>query len=163
MTIQTRHDDYRAVFPNIKSTDLMPMLRPKLKTTPERSANMARIRSVDTQPEMIVRRALHRLGFRFRLHARNLPGRPDIVLPKYRTVIQVKGCFWHGHCCVDGHIPKSNVNYWAPKLLRNRERDRTNDRKLRRLGWSVRSLWECRISAFSQAKLDSMLLRILNN
>ena len=75
------------------------------ETTPARSANMARIRSKDTKPEMLVRRALHRLGFRFRLHVRGLPGRPDIVLPKYRTVIQVKGCFWQGHTCPDGRLP----------------------------------------------------------
>src|ERR1700679_3894425 len=88
------------------------------ETSPERSANMSRIRSKDTKPEMLVRKALHRLGFRFRLHVRGLPGRPDIVLPKYRTVIQVKGCFWHGHTCPDGRMPKSNEDYWVPKLLR---------------------------------------------
>jgi len=87
---------------------------PKLKTTAARSANMARIRSKDTKPEMLVRKALHRLGFRFRLHVRNLPGCPDIVLPKYQTIIQVKGCFWHGHTCRDGRLPNSNREYWIP-------------------------------------------------
>jgi DNA mismatch endonuclease (patch repair protein) len=77
----------------------------KGQTSPQRSANMSRIRSTDAKPEMLVRKALHRLGFRFRLHVRGLPGRPDIVLPKYRTVIQVKGCFWHGHTCPDGRLP----------------------------------------------------------
>ena len=111
---------------------------------------MSRIRSKDTKPEMLVRKALHWLGFRFRLHIRDLPGRPDIVLPKYNTIIQIKGCFWHGHTCRDGRLPKSNRGYWVPKLLRNKERDISNERKLRRMGWSVRSLWECRICALGQ-------------
>jgi DNA mismatch endonuclease (patch repair protein) len=112
------------------------------ETSPQRSANMSRIRSKDTKPEMLVRSVLHGLGFRYRLHVRGLPGRPDIVLPKYRTVIQVKGCFWHCHNCPDGRLPKSNREYWIPKLHRNKSRDILNDRKLRNLGWSVRNLWE---------------------
>ncbi|HEX7730697.1 MAG TPA: hypothetical protein VF392_16825 [Terracidiphilus sp.] len=76
-------------------------------TAAARSANMARIRSIDTKPEMVVRRAFHRLGFRFRLHVRELPGKPDIVLPKFRKIIEVKGCFWHGHTCPDGRLPLS--------------------------------------------------------
>jgi len=131
------------------------------QTTPERSANMARIRSKDTKPEMLVRKALYRLGFRFRLHVYGLPGRPDIVLPKYGTVIQVKGCFWHGHTCPDGRLPKSNRDYWIPKLLANRSRDVVNDRKLRRLGWSVRNLWECRITNIGQDVLGKRLARML--
>ncbi|MGD0799770.1 MAG: DNA mismatch endonuclease Vsr [Terracidiphilus sp.] len=122
----------------------------KRETAAERSAIMSRIRSKDTKPEMLVRKALHRLGFRFRLHLRDLPGRPDIVLPKYQTIIQVKGCFWHGHTCRDGRMPKSNRNYWVPKLLRNKKRDISNDRKLRCMGWSVHNLWECRICAMRQ-------------
>jgi DNA mismatch endonuclease (patch repair protein) len=112
---------------------------------------------------MLVRMALHRLGFRFRLHARGLPGCPDIVLPKYGTIIQVKGCFWHGHTCRDGRLPKSNRGYWVPKLLRNKERDISNDRKLRRMGWSVRNFWECRICTLNQEGLDELLSRILHN
>jgi DNA mismatch endonuclease (patch repair protein) len=119
------------------------MPAPKLKTTTARSANMSRTRSTDTKPEMLVGKSLHRLAFRFRLHVRDLPGRPDIVLPRHRTVIQVKGCFWHGHSCPDGRLPKLNRHYWVPKLIRNRERHRSNERKLRRLGWSVHSLWIC--------------------
>jgi len=137
------------------------MPNPRLATTPSRSALMSRIRSKDTKPEMLVRRALHRLGFRFRLHVRSLPGCPDIVLPKCGTIIQVKGCFWHGHCCPDGKFPKSNSDYWVPKLLRNRERDSTNERKLRRLGWSVHSIWECHLSGCDQIGLDALLLRML--
>lgn len=131
------------------------------KTTAARSANMSRIRSTDTKPEMLVRKALHKLGFRFRLHVRDLPGRPDIVLPKYRTVIQVKGCFWHGHDCPDGRLPKSNREYWVPKLTRNRERDKSNERKLRKLGWSVHCLWECHIFKCRQNQLEVRLLMAL--
>lgn len=134
---------------------------PKLKTTPARSANMARIRSTDTKPEMIVRKTLHKLGFRFRLHVRDLPGRPDIVLSKYRTAIQVKGCFWHGHTCREGRFPNSNREYWIPKLLKNRSRDASNERKLRRLGWSVHSIWECQIDHWSQERLERLVLRWL--
>lgn len=132
----------------------------KSETSAARSANMSRIRSKDTKPEMLVRRALHRLGFRFRLHVRGLPGCPDIVLPKYRTVIQVKGCFWHGHTCRDGRLPKSNRAYWVPKLLQNQKRDHANDRKLRRLGWSVHSIWECRAFKLSPEALNCWLTNL---
>jgi len=134
----------------------------KMATSPERSANMARIRSKDTKPELLVRKALHRLGFRFRLHVPTLPGRPDIVLPKHRTVIQVKGCFWHGHTCSDGRIPKSNQDYWVPKLFRNQKRDRANERQLRRLGWSVRCLWECQVCKLSRTNLEELLTNIID-
>jgi DNA mismatch endonuclease (patch repair protein) len=141
----------------------MMMANIKRETTAARSAMMSRIRSKDTLPEMLVRKTLHRLGFRFRLHVRDLPGRPDIVLPKCQLIIQVKGCFWHGHTCRDGRLPKSNREYWVPKLLRNKERDISNERKLRRMGWSVRTLWECRICALSQDSLDEVLTSILHN
>ncbi len=134
----------------------------KLPTTPARSALMSCIRSKDTKPEMHVRRLLHSLGFRYRLHVRSLPGCPDIVLPKLRTVIQVQGCFWHGHSCRDGRVPQTNTEYWTPKLLRNRQRDRSNERKLRRLGWSVHTFWECRVNSTSDTSLKDHLLRILN-
>jgi DNA mismatch endonuclease, patch repair protein len=135
---------------------------PKFKTTVARSLNMSRIRSKDTKPEMLVRRALHKLGFRFRLHVRNLPGCPDIVLPKYQTIIQVKGCFWHGHNCPDGRLPKSNREYWIPKLFGNKKRDQVNDRKLRRLGWSVKGLWECRISRCDPCELEMLVRNLLD-
>ena len=134
----------------------------KLATTPERSALMASIRSTDTKPEMLVRRTLHRLGYRFRLHVRDLPGCPDIVLRRHNTIIQVKGCFWHGHSCRAGMVPKVNTSYWLPKLERNRKRDLRNERKLRRLGWSVFSIWECRLKKSSFAQLQSLLLTILS-
>lgn len=108
-----------------------------------RSEIMSRITSKVTLPEVRVRKALHRLGFRFRLHRRDLPGRPDIVLPKWRTVILVHGCFWHGHSCCEGRIPKSNADYWAPKLERNKKRDLENANKLESLGFRQVIIWEC--------------------
>jgi len=110
----------------------------------KRSDLMSRIRYKDTKPEISVRRALHRLGYRFRVHCNNLPGKPDIVLPQYQTVIQIRGCFWHGHNCRDGHIPKSRMDYWEPKLHGNKLRDSQNDRKLKEMGWKVIIVWECR-------------------
>ena len=113
-------------------------------TKKQRSYCMSRIKSKDTSIERTVRSELHKSGLRFRKHVRNLPGKPDIVLPKYRVVVHVRGCFWHGHDCKDGHIPKSRKKYWEPKLNGNRSRDKRNDRKLRQLGWSVLILWECK-------------------
>ncbi|MBF5044507.1 DNA mismatch endonuclease Vsr [Aggregicoccus sp. 17bor-14] len=109
-----------------------------------RSENMRRIRSRDTRPELLVRRALHRLGFRFRLSEQRLPGRPDIVLPRWQTVVFVHGCYWHQHSrCVDGHVPKTKRGYWVPKLERNVERDKENRHALRQLGYKVFVVWEC--------------------
>ena len=103
-----------------------------------RSYNMSRIRSNDTKPEVLVRKRLFAAGFRYRKHDKRYPGTPDIVLPKYRTVIFVHGCFWHMH---EGHpcfvMPKSNTDYWIPKLDRNRKRDSENIRKLESMGWNV--------------------------
>lgn len=110
---------------------------------------MSRIRSKDTSPERIVRSYLHARGFRYRLHRHDLPGRPDLVLPKYSTVVQVYGCFWHQHPdpnCTDAHEPRSNREYWIPKLKRTRERDHQNTRALEALGWSVEVVWACEIS-----------------
>jgi DNA mismatch endonuclease (patch repair protein) len=109
-----------------------------------RSWNMSRIRSRNTNPEVRVRRMLSALGFRFRLHRRDLPGKPDIVLPKYHIAIFVHGCFWHQHAgCIDCSNPKTNVDYWRPKLLGNLKRDRRNRRALRRCGWNSIVIWEC--------------------
>lgn len=113
-----------------------------------RSENMRRIRSTDTFPELIVRRIIHALGYRFRLHVKSLPGNPDIVLPRHGAIIQVHGCFWHGHeRCIDSHIPATNRRYWSAKLKGNVERDQRNLRKLRRLGWRVLTIWECQTKA----------------
>src|SRR5439155_13449798 len=108
----------------------------------QRSWNMSRIRSRDTNPELAVRRSLHRLGYRYRLHRNDLPGKPDIVLPKHRIVIFVHGCFWHQHAgCIDCSNPKTNIKYWRPKLLANVQRDRRHRRRLRRLGWLPVGIW----------------------
>lgn len=106
---------------------------------------MARVRSKNTTPELVVRRELHARGFRYRLHARKLPGRPDLVLPKWRIVVFVHGCFWHGCKKCDRGLrrPKTNVEFWDSKLVENRVRDRRNIARLRALGWTVRIIWEC--------------------
>jgi len=114
-------------------------------TPAKRSQVMGKIRSKDTKPEMRLRRRLHSHGFRYRLHDQKLPGKPDVVLPKLRTVIQVRGCFWHGHTCLDGHIPKSNQGYWKSKLIQNKFRDQQADSALNKLGWRVLVVWECEV------------------
>jgi DNA mismatch endonuclease (patch repair protein) len=114
----------------------------------KRSEIMSKIKGKDTTPEKKVRSLLHSLGFRFRLHKNDLPGCPDIVLPKYNTVIFVNGCFWHGHQsaeCKIAKIPKSNIAYWKNKIDRNRERDRKKQKELLDLGWDVVVVWECEI------------------
>jgi DNA mismatch endonuclease (patch repair protein) len=109
-----------------------------------RSANMAAIRGKNTRPELVVRKLLHKLGFRFRLHRKDLPGSPDIVLPKYNLVVFVHGCFWHRHeGCNRANIPKSRVEYWQAKFARNIERDYRQRMQLKELGWMVLTLWEC--------------------
>jgi len=113
--------------------------------TPEqRSYCMSRIRSVDTKPELVVRRAVHAMGYRFRLHRRDLAGRPDLVLPRHRKLIFVHGCFFHRHRCKYGRPrPKTNAQFWAKKFAENVERDRRNLLKLRHDGWTVCVVWEC--------------------
>lgn len=114
--------------------------------TPEsRSYNMSRIRSKDTKPEEIARKYLFAQGFRYRKNVRKLPGCPDIVLTKYKTVIFVQGCFWHMHDCGRFHWPASNQEYWKPKILRNVERDQINKEQLQSLGWKVLTVWECEL------------------
>lgn len=110
-----------------------------------RSKNMSHIRSSNSTPEMIVRKYLFSKGFRYRKNVRNLPGCPDIVLPKYHTVIFVNGCFWHKHNCGRFVWPSSNIEYWVPKINRNIERDKENYEKLAALGWNVLIVWECEL------------------
>ncbi len=113
-------------------------------TPTERSAIMRRVRAKDTEPEMIVRRMIHRMGLRYALHRRDLPGNPDLVLVKRQAIVFVHGCFWHGHSCRSGrNRPSSNRGYWIPKLDRNSARDRANRRALHRDGWRVLTVWEC--------------------
>jgi DNA mismatch endonuclease (patch repair protein) len=121
------------------------------RLSPERrSENMRRIRCKDTSPEMAVRRLVHGMGFRYRLHVHALPGRPDMVFPRLRKIIQIKGCFWHQHRgCPQAHIPKSRIEYWRPKLTKNRKRDRENERRLRADGWDLLTIWECEVRELS--------------
>lgn len=114
-----------------------------------RSENMRRIRSKGMKPELAVRRLVHGLGYRYRLHRRDLPGKPDLVFGTRRKVIFVHGCFWHSHenpACPDGRMPGTNQDYWLPKLKRNRERDTANLAALRAAGWDVLVVWECETS-----------------
>lgn len=128
--------------------------------TPEvRSYNMSRIRSKGTKPEEMVRKYLFAQGFRYRKNVRKLPGCPDIVLPKYRTVIFVHGCFWHMHNCEHFKWPASNKEYWEPKIKRNAERDRTNQERLRADGWNVIVVWECDI----KKRFDETMLVLIEH
>ena len=118
----------------------------------KRSQVMSRIRSKDTKPEKIIRSILHKLGFRFRINRKDLPGKPDIVLPKYKTVIFVHGCFWHQHeGCKYAVMPKSNTNYWKPKLTKNVDRDKLNVKRLNEIGWNVLTIWECQIPTITNS------------
>lgn len=110
-----------------------------------RSKNMSHIRSTNSKPEEIVRKYLFSKGFRYRKNVRSLPGCPDIVLPKYKTVIFVNGCFWHKHNCSRFVWPSSNIEYWIPKINRNVERDKENQNKLTEMGWKVLIVWECEL------------------
>lgn len=112
----------------------------------QRQKLMSLIKGKNTKPELIVRKLLYSMGFRYRLHIGTLPGKPDITLTKYKTVILVNGCFWHFHKnCPNGHIPKTNTEYWNTKIARNIERDKENKLKLKKLGWKVIVIWECEV------------------
>lgn len=106
---------------------------------------MSRIRGTNTKPELAVRSLLHRMGYRFRLHRKDLPGTPDIVLPGRGTVVFVHGCFWHGHACKRTKMPKSRVEYWTGKIGANRRRDARKRKRLKALGWNVVIVWECEL------------------
>jgi DNA mismatch endonuclease (patch repair protein) len=117
-------------------------------TKAQRARNMSRIRGKDTKPERVVRSLLHRMGYRFRLHGAKLPGRPDVVLRKYRTVLFVHGCFWHRHQgCKNCTTPTHNRKFWVEKLEGNAARDRVKEGELRKLGWRVLVVWECELRA----------------
>ncbi len=135
------------------------------KISPEgRSAIMRAIRSKDTKPEMVVRRIAHNLGYRFRLHYKNLPGKPDIVFPKWRSVIFVHGCFWHQHPdknCINSRKPKSNSGYWQTKLSRNHARDTQNEAALQLQDWRVLVIWECQTK--DRQVLEQKLLSFLKH
>jgi len=114
----------------------------------ERSRVMALVKQIDTRPEITVRSYLHRRGLRYRLHDKRLPGKPDMVFPKYKTVVFVHGCFWHGHSVPDcklGRTPKSNVKFWKEKFFGNQKRDKRNIEQLQKMGWRVLLIWECQV------------------
>ena len=121
-----------------------------------RSRTMAQVHSKDTKPEMLVRKALFARGMRYRLHDSKLPGKPDMVFPRYKAVICINGCFWHGHDCRRFRLPSSNVDYWQAKIDRNQARDQKNCAALEALGWRVLILWECSIPS-KQSELASVI------
>lgn len=126
-----------------------------------RSKNMSHIRSTNSKPEEIVRKYLFSKGFRYRKNVRTLPGCPDIVLPKYHTVILVNGCFWHKHDCGRFVWPSSNTEYWIPKINRNVERDKQNHKKLIDMGWKVLIIWECELKKnVREDRLDRLIKEI---
>lgn len=126
-------------------------------TKEQRSWNMSQIRGKDTKPEVLVRSMLHRAGYRFRKNVNSLPGKPDIVLPKYKTVIFVHGCFWHRHKgCKNTTTPKTNKSFWEKKFERNVANDRKHQRDLKNLGWQVITVWECQLT-----HTDRIIQRIL--
>jgi len=129
--------------------------------TPEqRRYTMASVRSKDTKPEIKVRRLVHGLGYRYRLHRKELPGNPDLVFPSRKKVIFVHGCFWHGHKnCPAAKRPLSNQDYWLPKLDRNKKRDQAHADKLRKLGWGILTVWECQTK--DEKKLETTIKNFL--
>jgi len=118
------------------------------RTKASRSRLMSRIGSKHTKPELIVRSLLHRLGYRYRLHRKELPGRPDIAFIGRKKAIFVHGCFWHGHGCKIGKLPKSNLEFWNPKIERNRQRDSENISELEQIDWAVEVVWQCELRDF---------------
>lgn len=132
-----------------------------LLTQEKRSWNMSRIRGKDTKPELIFRSLLHKKGFRFRLHDKNLPGKPDIILPRYKTVIFVNGCFWHRHSgCKYAYNPKSRQQFWQEKFARTVSRDKEKTECLREHGWHVLTVWECELKENSEKAINRILQEI---
>lgn len=126
-------------------------------TPAQRRLNMSRIRGKNTKPELVLRRALHARGFRFRLHQRNLPGRPDIVLAKHRAALFVHGCFWHGHDCRLFRMPATRPEFWRAKIAANRRRDALAIEALRALDWRVGVIWECALRGAGRLSVEAML------
>ncbi len=124
-----------------------------------RSRMMSGIRGKDTKPELVIRRGLHALGFRYRLHDRQLPGKPDLVLPRWRAVIQIHGCFWHGHDCPLFRWPQTRQEFWRAKISRNLKRDHEVNEALDRAGWRVLTVWECALKGRSRIGADATVTR----
>lgn len=122
-----------------------------------RSRMMSGIRDKNTKPEVVIRKALFSKGFRYRLHDKNLPGKPDLVLPKYNSVILINGCFWHGHDCYLFKLPASNTEFWENKIARNCQNDKKAIAELKRMGWRVLTIWECAIRGRNKIGLDKVV------
>lgn len=128
----------------------------------KRSEVMSKIRSKNTKPEIALRKALFARGYRYRTNYQKLPGKPDIVLPKYKTAIFVHGCFWHGHdiACIDSHIPKTNTSFWIEKIAKNKERDKNNTNQILSMGWKVIAIWDCEIQ--QKDNMDTLVQKIVD-
>ena len=126
-------------------------------TPQQRRYNMSRIRGRDTRPELLLRKGVHAAGLRYRLHARELPGRPDLVFPRHRAVLLVNGCFWHGHDCALFRMPATNHEFWETKIAANRARDRRNLLALCQADWRVLVVWECSLKGRSRRPLEDIL------
>ena len=132
-------------------------------TKEKRSDVMSKIGSKNTKPELILRSALFKKGFRFRVHRKDLPGKPDIVLRKYQTVIFVHGCFWHYHKdCREGRIPSTNSIFWKTKLLKNVEKDERNTKVLQEMGWKVIVVWECEIEKHFEETINQLIMKMID-
>lgn len=123
----------------------------------QRRLNMSRIRGKDTKPEMLLRRGLHAEGFRYRLHARALPGRPDMIFPRHRAALLVHGCFWHGHDCALFRLPATRSEFWAAKIAANRVRDQQSEAALVACGWRVMTVWECALRGSGRKPLPEVI------
>ena len=128
----------------------------------KRSDIMSKISSKDTKPEILVRKFLFSKGFRYRINVKTLPGKPDIVLPKYKTIIFVNGCFWHGHNCKKGKLPSSNTDFWKEKISNNKSRDAKNSDLLVKLGWKVIIIWQCEISKIDNNEILNLKYKCIN-
>jgi len=135
---------------------------PDIVSPSVRSRMMAGIRGKDTKPEKIIRSGLHAQGVRFRLHVRDLPGKPDLVLPKYHAVIFVHGCFWHGHDCKIFKLPDTRRDFWGRKYERNRENDSRQNAQLRVLGWRIATIWECALKGSAKYEPDLLISKLFD-
>ena len=133
---------------------------PDIVDTATRSRMMSGIRATNTKPELQIRKALHALGFRYRLHDRSVPGKPDLVLPRFRAAIFINGCFWHGHDCPLFRLPGTRQEFWKAKIVRNMERDRQVRERLDEAGWRHLTVWECAIRGPERLGLDETVSRI---
>ena len=131
-------------------------------TKAQRRLNMQHVKSVDTKPELMIRRTLHSKGFRYKLHTKFLPGSPDLVFPKYRVVIFVHGCFWHRHNCYKASVPSSRTDFWLNKFKENIARDQLNIQQLSNLGWRILVIWECALKGRNKISFD-LLINLMTN